>query len=96
MKAQRQEEKASQKASKETAKALLKLEKERLKTERGGSRTPSLDRSGSRPLLMKRQGPSPLQHMHVLRKEAVLTVEISDGPASMTTAVVQGLPALRW
>ena len=56
MKQQKQEEKASQKASKEAARVLLKQEKERLKVEKGSSRTPSMDRSGSRPLLMKRQG----------------------------------------
>ena len=57
LKAQKQEEKASQKASKEAAKALLKLEKDRVKFEETGSRGSSMDRSGSRRLLMRRQGP---------------------------------------
>ena len=51
MKQQKQEEKAS----KEAARVLLKQEKERLKVEKSSSRTPSMDRSGSRPLFMKRQ-----------------------------------------
>lgn len=55
LKAQKLEDKASQKASKEAAKALLKLEKERVKFERNGSRGDSMDRSGSRHLLMNRQ-----------------------------------------
>ena len=55
LKAQKQEEKASQKASKEAAKALLKQEKDRVKFEENGSRGNSVDRSGSRRLLMRRQ-----------------------------------------
>ena len=57
MKQQRQEEKASQKASKEAARVLLKLEKERLKIGKEGSRTPSMDWSASRPLAMRRHVP---------------------------------------
>ena len=55
LKAQKQEEKASQKASKEAAKALLKLEKDRVKFEGNDSRGNSVDGSGSRRLLMRRQ-----------------------------------------
>ena len=55
VKAQKQEEKASQKASKEAAKALLKLEKDRVKFEGNDSRGNSMDGSGSRRLLMRRQ-----------------------------------------
>ncbi len=55
MKQQRQEEKASQKASREAARVLLKLEKERLRTGKDdSSRGISLDRSGSRPIIMRR------------------------------------------
>ena len=56
MKQQRQEEKASQKASREAARVLLKLEKERLRTGTDISgRGLSIDRMGSRPLSMRRR-----------------------------------------
>ena len=58
MKQQKQEEKASQKASKEAARVLLKLEKERVRTGKEGSRTPSMEWSASRPLAMRRHAPS--------------------------------------
>ena len=71
MKQQKQEEKASQKASREAARVLLKLEKERLRTGKDvSSRGPSIDRSVSRPLIMRRHASILLRYSLLGRQTA--------------------------